>query len=385
MNHDRRDPPIAPDDPRLSEWLDGRLPAAEAAEIERIVAASPALTRLVDELRGMREALAAVPTTPPPAGFVRDVLAAIDVAGDEAAEEAEVEAEWRRIERQRLEGEIAEARDDAAEPASEPMRQRWPWIALAGALAAGVLVAVVIDRPGGPDDREVALVEQKAARRLANGVEEFAKQASKPPVADKWLEETEEASEKLAAAAATPTAAPARAQSLAVADSEVRTVTYRIRTAADRERLDALLAASAAAKRDSLGQQGQLAERQVAQMPSEAARAEAKAGSGEINLRVRKGGAATERIEISGPAASIASLVDALAATQTDGRDRALRAAAREKAEVADATEALKKADSQDESAAAGTLAQPAADDGEIRLVIEVIDEMAAGAGEGQP
>jgi hypothetical protein len=378
MNHDHRDPPLAPDDPRLSEWLDGRLPAAEAAEIGGIVAASPELTRLVEDLRGMRGALAAVPVTPPPAGFVRDVLAAIDVAGDGAAEEAEVEAEWRRIERQRLEGEIAEARDDAAEPAPEPMRQRWPWIALAGALAAGVLVAVAIDRPGGPADREVALVEQQAAGRLANGAAESAKQAIEPRVADKWLEETQEASEKLAAAAA----APAREQAAAGAEPKVRTVTYRIRTAADRERLNAFVAASAAAIRKPMGQQqGQQAR---AQMPSDANRAEAKAGS-DLMRSARQGEAATERIEISGPAAAIASLVDALAATQTDGRDREARAAATEKAEVADATEALKKADSQAESAKGAGLAQPAADDAEVRLVIEVIDETATGAGEGQP
>lgn len=386
MNHDRRDPPIAPDDPRLSEWLDGRLPAAEAAEIGRIVAASPELARLVEDLRGMRGALAALPATPPPAGFVRDVLAAIDVAGDEAAEEADVEAEWRRIERQRLEGEIAEAREDAAEPAVEPMRQRWPWIALAGALAAGVLVAVVINRPGGPTDREVALVEPQAGRQ-ASGAGAAEKQAIEPRVADNWLEETQEASEKLAAAAAAPapTAAPSRAQAAAVADAEVRAVTYRIRTAADRERLDALLAASTAAKRDSFGQQARnLAEQKVDQMPSEAARAEAKAGSDELKLRVRKGGAATERIEISGPAASIDSLAAALAAAQTDGRDRALRGAAKE-AEVADAAVALKKTVSLDDSAAAVESAKPAADDAEIRLVIEVIDEMATRAGEGQP
>lgn len=161
MNHDRHDlPRLAPDDPRLSEWLDGRLAAAEAAEIERLVAASPELTRLVEDLRGLRGALGAVPVTPPPVGFVRDVLAAVDAAGAEAADEAEVEEEWRRIERDRLEGEIAEAREDAAEPAAEPMRQRWPWLALAAALAAGVLVAVAINRPGGVGDREVALAKR---------------------------------------------------------------------------------------------------------------------------------------------------------------------------------------------------------------------------------
>lgn len=379
MNHDRRDPPIAPDDPRLSEWIDGRLPAAEAAEIGRLVAASPELTRLVEDLRGMRGALAAVPATPPPAGFVRDVLAAIDVAGDEAAEEAEVEAEWRRIERQRLEGEIAEARDDAEEPAAEPMRQRWPWIALAGALAAGVLVAVAINRPGGPADREVALVEEQAARRLANA-EESAKQVLEPAVADKWLEETQEASEKLAAAAAAPdpTAAPSRAQAAAVADSEVRTVTYRIRTVADRERLDALLAASAAAQKGPQGrQQGQ-------QAPSAPKPAAAKAGGGVMSSAGRKGGVAMERIEISGPAASIDSLAAALAAIQTDGQNGALRDGARE-AGVADESKARQEVHSQDESAAAGESAKRAADDGEIRLVIEVIDETATGAGEGQP
>ncbi|MFM8986558.1 MAG: anti-sigma factor family protein [Planctomycetia bacterium] len=381
MNHDRRDPPIAPDDPRLSEWLDGRLPAAEAAEIERIVAASPELTRLVEDLRGMRGALAAVPTTPPPAGFVRDLLAAIDVAGDGAAEEAEVEAEWRRIERQRLEGEIAEARDDAADPAPEPMRQRWPWIALAGALAAGVLVAVVIDRPRGPADREVALVEQQAARRQANEAAESAKQALEPRVADKWLEETQEASEKLAAAAAAPAREQA-AEAAAVAEPKVRTVTYRIQSAADRERLHALVAASAAAKREPMGQQGH---RAANQMPSEANREQAKPGSDAMSFGGRKSGSAAERIEISGPAAAIASLVDALAATQTDGRDRALGFAAKEKAEVADATKDLKKADSLETLRGAATLAQSAGDDGYIRLVIEVIDETDTVAGEGEP
>jgi hypothetical protein len=120
-------------------------------------------------------------------------------------------------------------------------------------------------------------------------------------------------------------------------------------------------------------------------MPSEANRVEAKPGSNALSAGVRNDGAATERIEISGPAAAIASLVDALAATQTNGRGEAIRAAAKEKAEVADATEALKKADSQDESAKGAALAQLAAGDAETRLVIEVIDETATGAGEGQP
>ena len=161
MNDPRSNPPLSAADPRLSEWLDGRLPAAEAAEIARLVAASPELTQVVADLRRQQAWLAGLPAATPPAGFVQDVLAALDAAGDEASTAAAVEAEWRRIERERLEEEIAEAREDAAEPAGGPLRHRWPWLALAGALAAGLLVAVVIERPAAPGRRDVALAEPR--------------------------------------------------------------------------------------------------------------------------------------------------------------------------------------------------------------------------------
>ena len=174
MNRDHASPPpLTPDDPRLSEWIDGRLTVAEAAEIERLVAASPELTRLVADLRGIRGALGAMPVTPPPAGFVRDVLAALDGPGAAAADEADVEEEWRRIERQRLDEEIAAAEDDLTGPVAEPMRRRWPWMALAGALAAGVLVTVVINRPQVGRDREVALVEHRDRDRLSREESQF--------------------------------------------------------------------------------------------------------------------------------------------------------------------------------------------------------------------
>lgn len=369
MNHERHAPTIAADDPRLSEWLDGRLPAAEAAAIERLVAASPELTRLVEELRGMRAALAAVPSTPPPPGFVRDVLAAVDVAGDEAAAEAEVEAEWRRIERQRLDGEIAEARDDAAELAPEPMRQRWPWLALVGALAAGVLVAVVINRPGGPADREVALVQPQDGRQAGDAAA-VAKRAIEPRVADNWLEETEEASAKIVAATEREPAEkadgtpglrgvaepgtvgfPDAARSRA-AGPRVRVVTYRIRTAADRRRLEALLAHSVAGDRKSPVGQREVVKR-------EAAGAEP----------VPPAGPATERIEISGPEDAMARLAAALESPPVESRDGTAKPAA-------DGT-----------VPGAQSLAAPpaAAADTDARLVIEVIDETVAQAGEDRP
>jgi hypothetical protein len=413
MNHDRHDlPRLAPDDPRLSEWLDGRLTAAEAAEIERLVAAAPELTRLVEDLRSLRGTLGAVPVTPPPPGFVRDVLAAVEAAGAEAADEAEVEEEWRRIERERLEDEIAEAREDAAEPASEPMRQRWPWLALAGALAAGVLVTVALNRPGGLADREVALVEpgrphgETQAKRLAESApreidarvaagdrdrgasagenrEKLARSADgnaagqmrnrsaldgasgpsgdpSAAVAAKqeglWQADASLAKADLDKGSAKPgagggigggggggvstaasegslaAARPSDGELLAAAappaaalsgKPQVRTVTYRIRTAADRQRLDDLLAADDDAS-------GKLQERGTEQAKVPAARGgaetEAQNAFGNDGRRLMRrrfsvqqlpndpAGPVTERIAIAGTAEAMTRLAAALEA-----------------------------------------------------------------------
>lgn len=153
-NADRPPPGLGPDDPLLSEWLDGRLDAAAAAEVQRAVRASPELTLLVEELRGLKAVLADQQTSAPPAGFVGRVMEAVAATGAETDDPA-VEEEWRRLEEQRLAEERAEACEDAAEPARPPL-PRWGWLAIAGALAAGLLVAALVNVPRDAG-REVAV------------------------------------------------------------------------------------------------------------------------------------------------------------------------------------------------------------------------------------
>ena len=172
MNDDTDGRILRADDPQLSEWIDGRLPAAEAAAVARSVAASPELTRVVADMRRLKAVLAAAPARPTPTGFVADVLAALDApprlapgtAGGRTgrAADARVDAEWERIELERIAGEIAEAREDAAvaETTAEP-HAHWPWTTMLAALAAGVLVAAFVNMPAlhsvlVETDREVA-------------------------------------------------------------------------------------------------------------------------------------------------------------------------------------------------------------------------------------
>jgi hypothetical protein len=393
MTDPRLNPPLSADDPRLSEWLDGRLPEADAAQIVRLVAASPELTRMVADLRRQKAALAALPTSPPPAQFVETVLAALDAAGDTADDDAEVEAEWRRIERERLDEEIAEARDDAAEPVDEPMRHRWPWLALAGALAAGVLAAVVINRPGGMADREVALVApQQGERSETKRAAAEARQGDTDADQDTWLPERAAASDAVAAnrnadadkvtglAAAAP-AAPAAAQAQGAGvggggggkEPRVRTVSYRIRTAADRQRLESLLAASGRMTMDRANRKLLEKSEGVESLRREAATdgvAKALEAPEAARRRGVPGGPASEQIAISGPADMMARLAAAL--------------------EASPATEAEAGADANQakNGLPAEPAAKPAADaPTEITLVIVVVDESGAAveAEEGRP
>ena len=165
-------PPLDADDPRLSEWIDGRLSAAEAVEVERAVLGSPALARLVDDLRAIKEAARQVPTASPPAGFADRVMEAVlsggrAAAATDAAADRAVVQEWRSIETERIAEERAEAEADRVAETSPTLAapgRSWPWLTIAAALAAGLLVALVLNRPQeGP--QEIAALDAVYARQ----------------------------------------------------------------------------------------------------------------------------------------------------------------------------------------------------------------------------
>jgi hypothetical protein len=131
------------DDPRLRDWVAGRLAPAAAAEVERIVRGSAELTRVVDELRA--------------------------AAGGAAEDDVEVAAEWRQIERERIAAERAEAREDVESLARDAAAGRrvtnWPLVAMVAALVAGVVLAVLVN------GRIDAARKQQAAAVDASGRE----------------------------------------------------------------------------------------------------------------------------------------------------------------------------------------------------------------------
>ena len=147
-------PTLAADDPRIGEWIAGRLDAAEAAAVAAAVAASADLTRLVADLRAARSG-SGTPGVEPG-------------ADDDAA----IDGEWRKIEAERIAEERDEAREDLLAP--EPSRRRWPWLAFAGALAAGVIAAVVLNSP-------TAVSRRMAASRPDPAVREATPAEPSPP------------------------------------------------------------------------------------------------------------------------------------------------------------------------------------------------------------
>lgn len=62
------------------------------------------------------------------------------------AEGAKVREEWRRLERKRIEDEIAEAREDAVAADAPRHRPHWlVWVAFVVALVAGIAVTALIN------------------------------------------------------------------------------------------------------------------------------------------------------------------------------------------------------------------------------------------------
>ena len=68
----------------------------------------------------------------------------------ESPEDAKIREEWQKLERQRIDEEIAEAREDAVAAATGRGRPPWfVWLAFAAALAAGIAVTLLLNRRGG--------------------------------------------------------------------------------------------------------------------------------------------------------------------------------------------------------------------------------------------
>ncbi len=62
------------------------------------------------------------------------------------AEDAKVREEWRRLERRRIDEEIAEAREDAGTAASPHRRPGWfVWVAFVVALLAGIALTALVN------------------------------------------------------------------------------------------------------------------------------------------------------------------------------------------------------------------------------------------------
>lgn len=140
------------------------------------------------------------------------------------AEDPAVAAEWRRIEAARLAEERAEAREDAEQashvPAVQSTKRRWPLVAFGVALAAGVVLAILVNRPQVQPAPEAARVtNQKRPSELwaeANRIDE----------------------------AALRTARVRRVASTAAVPAEQLLIRVGIRDPQGRERLESLLAAS---------------------------------------------------------------------------------------------------------------------------------------------
>ena len=60
--------------------------------------------------------------------------------------DAAVEAEWRKIEQERIAEEVEEAREDMLE-AEVARERRWPWGAIVAALVAGIILAALLNSP----------------------------------------------------------------------------------------------------------------------------------------------------------------------------------------------------------------------------------------------
>lgn len=181
-----------------------------------------------------------------------------------------VQAEWRRLERERLAEERAEAREDADEAAHEPTvvraERRWQPLAFAIALAAGSLAAFLVNRPRTTVTTEESQAQavREALKSWSDSIPDDAQTAAGPRLK--------------------------RAASSAVLPPDRLRIRVGLRDDQSRERLESLLAAS------GLRIEGDL----------DTAVEEAAAAGGAV---------AAERLAVSGRPAAVDALLDALAAS----------------------------------------------------------------------
>ena len=116
---------ISSDDPRLSAYLLGELPAAEASAVEHAVAADPALRLSLDELRRVASLLEGTMSTASP-----------------ALRPAQREAVLRAVRHAGLEGKVVEI--------ASARRGLRPWLTVVGAAAAVVLAVTLASKISGP-------------------------------------------------------------------------------------------------------------------------------------------------------------------------------------------------------------------------------------------
>lgn len=116
---------ISSDDPRLSAFLLGELPAAEASAVEHAVAADPALRLSLEELRKVASLLEGTLSTATP-----------------ALRPGQREAVLRAVRHAELEGKVVEF--------ASARRSLRPWLTVAGAAAAVVLAVTLASRISGP-------------------------------------------------------------------------------------------------------------------------------------------------------------------------------------------------------------------------------------------
>jgi hypothetical protein len=116
---------ISSDDPRLSAFLLGELPAAEAAAVEHAVAADPALRLSLDELRRVASLLEGTLSTASP-----------------ALRPAQRDAVLRAVRHADMEGKVVEL--------ASARRGLRPWLTVVGAAAAVVLAVTLASKISGP-------------------------------------------------------------------------------------------------------------------------------------------------------------------------------------------------------------------------------------------